>query len=61
MPHGATQDLAARPEVALTAALGRRSIVLVGMMGAGKSSIGRRIAARLDLPFADADNEIDRP
>ena len=60
MPHGATQDLAARPEAALTAALGRRSIVLVGMMGAGKSSIGRRVAIRLGIPFVDADAEIEK-
>src|ERR1700733_9553759 len=39
--------------------LGRRSIVLVGMMGAGKSSIGRRVAARLAIPFVDADAEIE--
>jgi shikimate kinase len=44
----------------LAAALGRRSIVLVGMMGAGKSSIGRRLAARLGIPFADADAEIEQ-
>src|SRR5262249_61705025 len=37
MPQGATPDLAARPEAAVTTALGRRSIVLVGMMGSGKS------------------------
>jgi shikimate kinase len=43
----------------LTAALGGRSIVLVGMMGAGKSSIGRRLAARLGIPFADADAAIE--
>src|SRR5215467_4014456 len=43
----------------LTAALGRRSIVLVGMMGAGKSSIGKRLAARLGIPFADADAAIE--
>jgi len=36
-----------------------RSLVLVGLMGAGKSTIGRRLAARLDLPFVDADNEIE--
>src|SRR5262249_44919404 len=35
-------------------ALGRRSVVLVGMMGAGKSSIGRRLATRLGLNFVDA-------
>jgi shikimate kinase len=35
------------------------SIVLVGLMGAGKSCIGRRLAQRLDLPFVDADSEIE--
>ena len=40
-------------------ALGNRSIVLVGMMGAGKSSVGRRLSARLGLPFVDADTEIE--
>jgi shikimate kinase len=45
---------------ALLAALGSRSLVLVGMMGAGKSSIGRRLAARLEIPFVDADAEIER-
>jgi shikimate kinase len=44
---------------AIVAALGMRSIVLVGMMGAGKSSIGRRLAARLDVAFVDADTEIE--
>jgi shikimate kinase len=43
----------------ISAALGKRSIVLVGMMGAGKSTIGRRLSARLHLPFLDADNEIE--
>jgi shikimate kinase len=46
-------------EADITAALGRRSVVLVGMMGAGKSTIGRRLAARLRLPFLDADSEIE--
>src|SRR4051794_30102549 len=36
-----------------------RRIVLVGLMGAGKTSIGRRLAARLGLPFRDADAEIE--
>jgi shikimate kinase len=49
----------AKPEAALVAALGRRSIVLVGMMGAGKSSVGRRLATRLGLTFVDADTEIE--
>ncbi len=39
--------------------LGGRSIVLVGMMGSGKTSVGRRLAARLGLDFADADAEIE--
>lgn len=39
--------------------LGERSIVLVGLMGCGKSSVGRRLAARLGLPFVDADTEIE--
>jgi shikimate kinase len=46
-------------EAEITAALGRRSVVLVGMMGAGKSTIGRRLAARLRLSFVDADAEIE--
>jgi len=37
-----------------------RPIVMVGMMGAGKSAIGRRLAQRLGLPFVDADAEIER-
>lgn len=41
-------------------ALGKRTLVLVGMMGAGKSSIGRKLATRLGLPFVDADAEIER-
>lgn len=36
-----------------------RSIVLVGLMGAGKTSVGRRLAAKLGLPFVDADQEIE--
>lgn len=39
--------------------LGRRAVVLVGMMGSGKSSVGRRLATRLGLPFVDADTEIE--
>jgi shikimate kinase len=37
-----------------------RSIVLVGLMGAGKSTVGRRLARRLGLPFVDSDEEIER-
>jgi shikimate kinase len=45
---------------AIVARLERRSIVLVGMMGVGKSSIGRRLAARLSISFVDADAEIEK-
>ncbi len=40
-------------------ALGARSLVMVGLMGCGKSAIGRRLAMRLALPFVDADEEIE--
>ena len=58
----AAQNPATAPQedvTALMAALGPRSVVLVGMMGAGKSSIGRRLAQRLGLSFVDADAEIE--
>ncbi|MBO6756757.1 MAG: shikimate kinase [Roseibium sp.] len=48
------------PETAIVRALGRRSIVLVGIMGCGKSTVGRRLAQRLHLDFVDADTEIER-
>jgi shikimate kinase len=48
------------PEAMVAKAVGQRSIVLVGMMGSGKSSIGRRVAARLGIPFVDADTEIEK-
>jgi len=61
MSERAMQQVAgpATPEAAIVAALKGRAIVLVGMMGAGKSSIGRRLAQRLDIPFVDADCEIE--
>lgn len=46
-------------DAAIAAALGARPIVLVGMMGVGKTAIGKRLAARLHLPFVDADHEIE--
>jgi shikimate kinase len=62
MAQGATHDLPAaeRVEAAIVRTLGGRSIVLVGMMGAGKSSIGRRLGLRLGIPFVDADVEIEK-
>lgn len=39
--------------------LGNRPIVLVGLMGAGKTSVGRRLAEKLGIPFVDADQEIE--
>src|SRR5271166_3666526 len=60
MMVGMIRPPAAPPEAFITEALGRRSIVLVGMMGSGKSSIGRRVALRLGLPCVDADAEIEK-
>jgi shikimate kinase len=57
MKNGKTAPVSA---VAILAPLQNRSIVLVGMMGVGKSSIGRRLAARLNVPFVDADAEIEK-
>ncbi len=49
-----------RPEAAaIKAMLGKRSIVLVGLMGAGKSTIGKRVAQMLGVNFIDADTEIE--
>ena len=50
---------AANDPALLSAAVGRRAIALVGMMGSGKTSIGKRLAARLGLPFVDSDSEIE--
>ncbi len=55
--HSKSAGVAA--EAAIGTALARRSIVLIGMMGAGKSSVGRKLAARLGLPFVDADTCIE--
>lgn len=50
-PNAAIQRLAVRID---------RPIVLVGMMGVGKTTVGRRLAAMLNVPFCDADEEIER-
>lgn len=51
LSDNAIRELAARID---------RPIVLVGMMGVGKSTIGRKLAQLLGLPFADADEEIEQ-
>ncbi|MFS0738756.1 shikimate kinase [Sphingomonas sp. 1P06PA] len=55
MPHAPSPD-PARNSVSLD----RRAIVLVGLMGVGKSTVGRRLATRLHIPFVDADHEIEQ-
>jgi shikimate kinase len=52
-------NASATQDAEIAAALGARSVVLVGMMGAGKSTIGRRLSARLRMRFLDADAEIE--
>jgi len=47
-------------EAVIRGRLGSRSIILIGMPGCGKSALGRRLAPRLDLPFVDVDEEIER-
>lgn len=47
-------------EIAALARRIDRPIVLVGMMGVGKSSVGKRLATLLECPFVDADEEIER-
>jgi shikimate kinase len=59
-PAGKTEAVLTETERKIRDRLGSRSIVLVGMPGCGKSAIGRRLAPRLDLPFLDADEEIER-
>lgn len=53
------RPLNSQPEAALLAALGGRCIVLICMMGSGKTSVGQPLAARLGLDFTDADAEIE--
>jgi shikimate kinase len=53
-------DESGEERAALLGRLNGRAIVLVGLMGAGKTSVGKRIAAKLLLPFVDADTEIEK-
>ncbi|MBV9654319.1 MAG: 3-dehydroquinate synthase [Acetobacteraceae bacterium] len=55
-----TRNTGFRETVPLPPSLAGRSVVLIGLMGAGKTSIGRRLAGRLGLPFRDADTEIEQ-
>lgn len=55
-----SEDNVIRPEAkAIKSMLGKRSIVIIGLMGAGKSTIGKRLAQMLGLAFIDADAEIE--
>lgn len=55
----AADDVEARPDAQVQRIGIRRPIVLVGMMGSGKTTVGRRLATRLHVPFVDADEEIE--
>lgn len=55
-----TRDSRAKRLAQIRQSLGDRSIVLIGLMGAGKTAVGRRLANWLDLPFIDADGEIEQ-
>ena len=59
MQSTAKNDPPEMTPASLRARLGKRSIVLVGMPGSGKTSIGRRLAQHLGLEFIDADQEIE--
>ena len=56
---GSARDIHEAIETKVSRLLAGRTIVMVGMMGAGKSSIGRRLANRLGMSFVDADTEIE--
>lgn len=61
--HEASRDRAVAPRdraAAIRALLNDKVIVLVGLMGAGKSTVGKRLAERLSLPFIDSDAEIEQ-
>jgi shikimate kinase/3-dehydroquinate synthase len=59
LPGHVQQDVSPPASPAPASPALTRSIVLVGLMGAGKTSVGRRLALRLGMPFRDADHEIE--
>jgi len=59
MPKAQSPIMPATETDAILGYLNGRNIVLIGLMGAGKTSVGRRLAARLNMPFTDADTEIE--
>lgn len=59
MPVPSHQEQTSEQDANVASALGDRALVLVGMMGAGKTTVGRRLGSRLGLPFFDADVEIE--
>ncbi len=59
MRADANPEKTANPASRTAAPFGGRAIVLVGLMGAGKTTVGRRLAQRLELPFVDADAEVE--
>ncbi|MGO4572251.1 shikimate kinase [Microvirga sp. 2TAF3] len=59
LDEGGGQDTGRQGGHPISRRLGARSLVLVGLMGAGKSTVGRRLAQKLGLPFRDADHEIE--
>jgi shikimate kinase len=59
-PESAAAERIEPIETRIARRLSGRPLVMVGMMGAGKSSIGRRLASRLGMPFVDADAEIEK-
>ncbi|HWM32125.1 MAG TPA: shikimate kinase [Methyloceanibacter sp.] len=58
-PAGHKKDNPQEGLAQIREALAARSVVLIGLMGVGKTAVGKRLAARLDLPFVDADTEIE--
>jgi shikimate kinase len=59
MTHRSAEHDRDRQLAEIRQSLGQNSLVLIGLMGAGKSAVGRRLAASLNLPFTDADSEIE--